>query len=229
MSENGLLNLYGDKVIKTTGSHGADIASQRIDDLDRKCIEYALTLKSENDFAIDIGCGLGIQGVRMAVLGVNTLLIDLMDVSETVESLSKLLGVKNLSVLIKDVRKITINDIQKPATLVSSQRFIHYLKFSEAQSLLSKISTVMPCKSRLYISASGLNSELGDGYKDKNKPVNERFSVLVPEMAEKHQIKEQVCLYTEKDIQDLIIPFGFKLNKVWTSSFGNIKSIFERL
>ena len=44
MSENGSLNLYGDKVVKTRGVHGADIVSQRIDALDRKCMEYILPL-----------------------------------------------------------------------------------------------------------------------------------------------------------------------------------------
>ncbi len=101
MSESEPLNLYGDKVVATTGTHGADIASQRMDDLDKKCIEYALQLHDRDVYALDIGCGLGIQGVRLAVLGVKTLLIDILDISETVETLSRLLAVENLKILIR--------------------------------------------------------------------------------------------------------------------------------
>ncbi len=228
MSDKESINLYGDKVVQTTGTHGADISSQRMDDLDRKCIEYALKLGTESSFSVDIGCGLGIQGVRLAVIGIDTLLIDILNVSETVESLSRLLGVNNLKLLLKDARDITPDDFPKSPNIVISQRFIHYLRFGEAQSLISTISQTMQPKARLYISASGLHSELGDGYKDKETPIEHRYCELDSGMAKKHQIKEPVCLYSENDIQTLIEPFGFLPIEIWSSSFGNIKAIFER-
>ena len=35
-------DLYGDRLVATTGTHGPDIASQRIDDLDRRALEAVL-------------------------------------------------------------------------------------------------------------------------------------------------------------------------------------------
>lgn len=228
MSGRGSLNLYGDKVVTTTGTHGADIATQRIDDLDKKCIEYALQLHNSGAYALDVGCGLGIQGVRLAVLGVDTLLIDVLDISETVETLSRLLGVGNLKILIKDARNLTPDDIPKSPSIVFSQRFIHYLKYQEAQTFISTISKIMQPDSKLFISASGLYSELSEGYQGKAAPLEERYCKLDTKMAEKHHIKEPVCLYSEKDMKTLVEPFKFVAEDIWSSSFGNIKSIFKK-
>lgn len=229
MSKIESLNLYGDKLIATTGRHGSDIASQRMDALDRKCIEFALQLSGNDNYALDVGCGLGIQGVRLAVLGIETLLIDRLDINKTLDLLSCSLGISNIQLLLEDVRKLTANDIPKRPNIVLSQRFIHYLKYQEAQTFLATIAKVMPVKSRLFISASGLYSELGDAYKDKEKNINERFCLLESTMAKKHHIKEPVCLYSEANIKTLVEPFGFAHLEIWSSSFGNIKSIFEKL
>ena len=229
MSETGSLNLYGDELVATTGRHGSDIASQRIDALDRKCIEYALLLNGDANYALDIGCGLGIQGIRLALLGIETLLIDRLDINKTLDSLSRSLGITNIQLLLKDVRTLTTDDIPKQPNIVLSQRFIHYLDYQEAQAFLSTITKVMPARSRLFLSASGLYSELGEGYKDREKNVDERFCLLEPTVAKKHHIKEPVCLYSEADMKTLVEPFGMASVEIWSSSFGNIKAIFEKL
>ena len=41
------INLYGDSLVKTTGKHGADISSQRLDDLDIETIAYALYKRTD--------------------------------------------------------------------------------------------------------------------------------------------------------------------------------------
>jgi acetyl-CoA acetyltransferase len=71
------LNACGDVLIRTTGRHGGDISSQRMDDLDIAALAYALQLKgTAPGAAIDLGCGQGMQGLRLAALGLDTLLID---------------------------------------------------------------------------------------------------------------------------------------------------------
>src|SRR6478672_1212817 len=67
---NTPLNRYGDTLIQTTGSHGADISIQRMDDLDITATSYALELrkKKANSAALDLGCGGGVQGLRFASL-----------------------------------------------------------------------------------------------------------------------------------------------------------------
>ena len=74
------LNLYGDRLVATSGRHGGDIASQRIDELDRACLEFCLSL-GPGVAAADIGCGLGAQGFRLAALGAAVTLCDPLDIS----------------------------------------------------------------------------------------------------------------------------------------------------
>ena len=59
------LNLYGDRPISTTGAHGIDVASQRLDALDKEALEQVLQ-SGERLSCIDLGCGFGWQGVRFA-------------------------------------------------------------------------------------------------------------------------------------------------------------------
>jgi len=74
-----------------------------------------------------------------------------------------------------------------------------------------------------------MESELGLGYTASEDPVEVRFGVLAPEMQEKHTIFESVCLYREEELQDLVLPHGFRVVKIWSSPFGNVKGIFEKV
>src|SRR6185437_3503288 len=48
------VNLYGDRLIRTTGSHGADIASQRLDELDREALHHNLALPDPGVTCLDL-------------------------------------------------------------------------------------------------------------------------------------------------------------------------------
>jgi hypothetical protein len=80
---------------------------------------------------------------------------------------------------------------------------------------------------RLFVSASGLGSELGEGYAEGGVEVGERFGPLAPALANKHEIHEPVCLYTPDDMRRLAAESGFAAADVWTSAFGNVKAAFR--
>ncbi len=228
MVDDSILNSYGDKSGNLAGTHGVDISSQRMDDLDRKCLQFALEKNSDELAAVDLGCGLGIQGVRIALSGIKTLLIDFLDIESRIGQCSGLLNLQNIQFLQKDARLLVPQDLPEKIQILYSQRFIHYLKFAEAEALIAMVAGRMETGGRVFLSASGIDTELADGYADRGKAVHDRYAPLSEAMALKHQIHEPVCLYSEMELKQLLKPYGFKEVLVWSSDFGNIKAIFER-
>lgn len=228
MENQTKFNVHGDVLVPTTGVHGGDIASQRFDELDCDCLKYALESCPDGANALELGCGLGTQGIRLAMVGLNTLLIDIHDIDERVSHLRNVLPTDKLHFLRKDVRALTPEDLPEPIHLCYSQRFIHYLNHQEAKFLIDLLSSKMANRSRLFISASGLHSELGNSYAHASLPIENRYGTLSLPVAVKHDIREPICLYTEQELSDLITPHGFRRLRVWTSAFGNIKGEFEK-
>lgn len=222
------LNIYGDSRINEKGSFGCDISSQRLDDLDKDAIQYVLLIHKKELNCIDLGCGEGKVGIIMSMIGANVVLIDKVNIAEKIEPIANNFNL-NLKFVNKDARELQLNDSPIPIDVCYSQRFIHYLKWSESVKLISILSDKMIKGSMFFISASGLNSELGNGYRHKDKPIKKRFFNLDDKIADKHNIKEPVCLYAEDDLKNLITPAGFKAISVKTSEFGNIKGIFKKI
>jgi hypothetical protein len=77
----------------------------------------------------------------------------------------------------------------------------------------------------LFISVSGIESELGNGYEDKDKPIQYRFCQLSRKMRNKHKILLPVCLYNINEFEGLLIKCKYKIEDIYQSDFGNIKAI----
>lgn len=224
---NAPLNLYGDGLVKTTGTHGADISSQRMDELDIAAMQYALKGKEKmRGAAIDLGCGIGIQGLRFASVGFKTVLIDCLPIESTVLKASGIDQLFPISYLMVDARKLGKPDLPDEIALCYSQRFIHYLRFGDAVALLKLIRSKMPNGAKLFLSASGVGSELGEGYVAREQELALRFAPLATNMAAKHDIHEPVCLYTQNDLIALCQSAAFRTEEVYSSPFGNVKGVF---
>jgi hypothetical protein len=228
-SNEPAINELGDEIITTTGSHGVDVSSQRLDNLDKTALRYALDLDlyEKSHSAVDLGCGFGSQGVRFSLFGMDTTLIDIHDISDRVDLLADLFSIGDLQFIQTDVRKLRPDDLPDAISVLHSQRFIHYLTFEEALDLFSLLADRMALSGRAFISASGLHSELGDGYPDRDVALEDRYSKLSPTMAERHDIRDPVCLYTEEDMERLLSESGFQICEFLASDFGNIKAIAE--
>lgn len=220
------LNLYGDRLRVTTGSHGPDISGQRLDALDR----HALTAVLQNESrpcCVDLGCGLGVQGLRFAMLGACSHLYDLQAEPELLTRLRSEYGLR-LQFHSGDVRTLSASSLPKQIDLAYAQRFIHFLRFEQALALLRRVCARMPAGAPFFISGSGLGSELGQGYVGRGRPLLERYAPLAPEMAAKHGILEPVCLYDPEELTALMVQAGCVPQQVWRSEFGNLKGIFYR-
>jgi SAM-dependent methyltransferase len=216
------LNLYGDKPEFLAAGHGADIASQRADDLDLMAIER--TRSRASTFAIDIACGAGGQAIRLAQEGATVLATDIADMADIIQSVSAgLPGKITFSQL--DMRRLDKLHVELQADVIICQRAIHYLPFSDAIGVISAIKRLLAPDGRLYLSASGINSELGDGYAGCNAFLEDRYAELAPAMRGKHGIHGPVCLYSENDLAQLLINGGFAPETIFSSKFGNIKAV----
>jgi SAM-dependent methyltransferase len=212
-----------------TASHGVDTASQWMDELDLETLRFAVSPKVPKRVAVDLGCGLGTQGIRLGVLGCRSVLYDLVDISERIERVRQALGLDKLAFRQLDLRQATLEDFPPDTGVVYSQRFIHYLRFEEASRLIATLASRLCATGRLFISASGLGSELGNGYADAERPVEHRFAPLAGAMQNKHAVREPVCLYTVPELERLVTTHGFTVTRTWTSPFGNVKGVFERV
>lgn len=216
------LNLYGDKPEFLATGHGADIASQRADDLDLMAIERARSRSST--FAIDIACGAGGQAIRLAQQGATVVATDIADMTDIILSMSAgLPGKVTFSQL--DMRHLDKLHVELLADVIICQRAIHYLPFSDAIGVISEIKQLLAPDGRLYLSASGIHSELGDGYAGHDASLEDRYAELAPSMRDKHGIHGSVCLYSEDDLAQLLIKGGLVPETLFSSKFGNIKAV----
>ena len=223
------LNIYGDTFVPTTGTHGADIAVQRMDDLDIRAILFALQINGDRGSAIDLGCGAGIQGLRFATLGYPTTLIDWVPEEKTLINLPGLDATFPVKYLCRDARFLDLSDLPLQISICYSQRFIHYLRFSEAVNLFRLLRSRMSADGKLFVSASGIQSELAKDYSAANLRIEDRFAKLEQSMATKHGILESVCLYSENDLVTLGRLAGFNIETVFLSPFGNVKAVFNAI
>ena len=221
-------DLDQDQSPHSVASHGADIAAQWVDELDLETLRYVVSPKMPKRVAVDLGCGLGVQGIRLAVLGCRAVLYDVVDISERIERIKRALDIQNLEFKQIDLRQALPEDFPTDIGAAYSQRVIHYLRFEEASRLLATLAGRLCSKGRLFISASGLSSELGAGYSDSASAIEGRFAPLASEMQAKHRIREPVCLYSIGDLERLVLPHGFATIRTWNTPFGNVKGVFER-
>ena len=219
------LNLYGDRLVPTSGRHGGDIASQRIDALDRACLEFCVGL-GPGVRAIDIGCGLGAQGFRLAALGATVVLSDPVDIAERVAQFNALMPAHPVRFIHGDARDLAPADVPAPLDIVYSQRALHYLRFHEAAALLAMLRDQCRPGARFFISCSGIDTELGEGYGGQGVDVAARMAPLAPAMADKHGVHDAICLYALDELGRLGEAAGLDVLSLEASDFGNKKAIF---
>ena len=226
------LNLYGDSRSPTISSFGVDIAMQRADDLDKMAIDRVSSIGAElkqlgkAPRALDVGSASGGQAFRMVDAGATVTALDVDDYSQEFLSAAKQAGWENrCSFLQQDITKFKVADSLESFHVIVCQRMIHYVPYATALEIVADLRRALTEDGRLYISASGLHSELGNGYSARSKPVPQRYVALSDEMSSKHAIKGPVCLYSAADLARLLEDAGMRVEQVFASPFGNIKAV----
>ena len=218
------LNAYGDKGVFLAQGCGSDIASQRADDLDHLCIEHLQTFR--RPMAVDIACGAGGQAARMALAGATVLAVDQYDFSSEVGGLAAERGVQShVRFVQRDMRDLDSLRQHGMAHAVISQRALHYLPFHDAVAAVRAMGRMLREDGLLFVSASGLGSELGDGYAGGDTALGERHCLLAEPMRVKHGIHGPVCLYSVAEMRELLETAGMTVSTLYASAFGNVKAI----
>lgn len=199
------------------GAYGIDIASYRLDDLDRAALHFALDYKGRK-VAVDIGCGEGRVAKLLALIGFEVYAYDLLDMQE------HFAGWDTIHFIQDDVRNVEAS-LPSGVVVAVAQRTLHHIPYKDAQNILRHLSRAMQREGRLYLSLSGLHSKLAEGYEDADKSVEERFGEVGVLGKEIYRISDKVCLYTREDAGKLLETSGWEAERIWESDFGNIKSV----
>ena len=197
-----------------------------MDDLDKAAVRWVM--EGERDCTcIDLGCGFPMQSSRFALMGARVVCVDIFDFSETVDSIASALSIdirfENVS-----IEKYFSTSAPVIADVIFSQRTIHYIEPHIMHRIAKSMFNSVSSGGHIFVSASGIHSELGNGYKAKTIDWIDRFGFLADGMQEKHGIVNEVCLYSEEDMVSLFEDSGFETKSIYSSSFGNIKGIFYR-
>ena len=202
--------------------HGIDVALNRADDLDRLSLEHFSQKNAPR--VLDLGCGAGGHSMRMSKTGTNVLAVDVHDFSEVFLQLQEQVGVQGQPKFIYgDIRNLPELIDGRTFTDTYMQRTLHYLRYTEALSLLEYLFNITDDK--LFISTMGIASEDGKGYSGNNLNIKDRFTALSVDNREKFSIKEPVCLYKKDEFVELLNNSGWRVEKCWQSAFGNIKAV----
>ncbi len=222
------INKYGDTDIDSLNGFGIDISLQRTDDLDADLLTVINSSEIKNPRVLDLGCGKGGQTIKMAAANCEVTAVDVQDFSGTIaEDCAKCkVNPEKINFIHSDVRH-TDKYLSGEYRFIYSQRTFHYLPYSDCEKLLRllKLHLSKSIEFNLFISVSGIESELGIKYADRQKPVEERFCLLDKFIADKHKILLPVCLYSMQEFKNLLLACNFKIGKIYLSEFGNIKAI----
>ncbi len=224
------INSQGDLLVETTGRHGPDVSSQRTDALDLAALEFArkAALCHAPAVAVDLGAGLGAQTARFVAAGMSVLMVDLVPRQGIVDELNLRYGQGRVSAFVGDVRRMPPGEMPREVHILYSQRMLHYLRHAEAARVLAAFAGRMAAGARLFLSCACLESELSGGYSALGEPLGQRFGLLAPAMAQKHDVHEPLCLYARDEFLDLAGGAGFKAIEAYRSDFGTLKGVFER-
>lgn len=229
------LNVYGDQCKVLSADKGADIATQRADDLDLSSVRYALARPGLA--ALDVGCGAGGQAARLAGVGAVVTGLDMPGLADVfaghvqaseAASAGSWGAADFFGCNMLDIPEDWVAEHAEVFSQITCQRAIHYVRREQAVGILAKLRRTLADDGKLFISCSGLESELGDGYAAKAVAPQERFGVLAEGMQDKHQIKQPVCLYTQDEFAQMLGEAGWRIDTIYASAFGNIKAIASK-
>ena len=117
----------------------------------------------------------------------------------------------------------------QPYDMIVMRRGLCGKPYEQARQIVRRLLLQLRIGGKLYISVLGLHSELGQDYAGSNALIEQRFAPLAPPLAEKYEIHQPVCLYTERNLFMLLLDAGASVLRTLTTTYGNVKGIAVRV
>jgi SAM-dependent methyltransferase len=191
--------------------------------------EIAMRVRNNTQpYVLDLRCGEGRHTVTMASLGARVLAVDVPKLESHVLNRALASGCAN-NVEFAVLAEIPEELPEGPFDLVFCHHGIHRLPYLKTRQLLRRIVKSLRVGGKLFVSAYGLHSALGEGYADADAPIEERFSELSPEMAKSYNIKGPACLYSERNLVTLLFESGGSVLRSFTTTHGTVKAVAVRM
>jgi hypothetical protein len=118
---------------------------------------------------------------------------------------------------------------EAPFDLIVGQLALHSLPYAQALDVLLQLRRLLKIGGKLFLSAYGVRSTLGDFYPDSGKRVQDRFAELPTALADLYNLHGPICLYSERDLITLLFETGAPVVHSATSGQGNVRAIAVRI
>ncbi|MDR0735996.1 MAG: class I SAM-dependent methyltransferase [Zoogloeaceae bacterium] len=191
--------------------------------------EIALRARSNMPTCVlDLRCGEGRHSVSMAELGARVLAADAPELSGPVKNRALAAGVGG-SIRFAPIKKLPEDLPQGPFDLAFCHHGISCLPYAAARQTLHAALKSLRIGGKLFISAYGLHSTLGENYAGVNMPIEQRFCKLTPTLARNYNIQDPVCLYSERNLVTLLFEIGGSVLRSFTTTHGTVKAVAVRV
>lgn len=118
---------------------------------------------------------------------------------------------------------------EAPFDVIVGQLALHSLPYKDAQDALRQLLHMLKIGGKIYLSAYGLHSTLGDHYPDSGKLVKDRFAELPASIAEHYDLHGPICLYSERNLITLLFESGASVLHSATGALGNVRAVAVRI
>ena len=203
--------------------YGIDITSARLDDLDKRVLSEVQKKVDQGVRVLDVGCGKGGLAVALGQAGAIVTALDVDDYMAEVEAnvAEAKLPPHSLTFIQNDIISFLAKS-DAVFDMVVLQRVLHYLPYTLARQVLS---TLLIKTDALYLSVTGADTAIAKHYPVPKKPIEERWGKLDIRGQKLFSITAPLCLYSEKEIFNLLTETGWRIDWSRVSDFGNIKVV----